>query len=40
VEPGRRDHLVALRGRFRGQHIFIDSGEDGTFDDIEPRKGG
>jgi hypothetical protein len=34
------DDLVALRGRFRAEHIFIDSGEDGTFDYVEPKEGG
>ena len=34
------DDLGALRGRFRAEHIFINSGEGATFDYIEPKEGG
>ena len=34
------DDLGALRGRFRAEHIFINSGEAATFDYIEPKEGG
>lgn len=34
------DDLGPLRGRFRAEHIFINKGEDATFDYIEPAGGG
>lgn len=34
------DDLGPLRGRFRAEHIFINQGEDATFDYIEPKESG
>ena len=34
------DDLGPLRSRCRGEHIFVDKGEDATFDYIEPAGGG
>ena len=34
------DDLGPLRTRFRGEHIFLNKGEDATFDYIEPAGGG
>jgi hypothetical protein len=34
------DDLGPLRSRFRAEHIFLDPGEDATFDYVEPKEGG